>query len=200
MTVATTPATGSWLGTPSAVRWYLDPGADCLALAYTGPLGPADPAPEALGTPDDLRAWVAHRFAPADPGEASERDLADARILRGAIGRLALAAADGIRVDPDDVDTLNLFAATPDVPPALPGGRRHAGAGRIRIGQALATLAREGVRVFDAVERDRIRRCAAEDCRMVFRDDSRTRSRRWCSMQRCGNRAKVRAHRARAAD
>ena len=27
----------------------------------------------------------------------------------------------------------------------------------------------------------------------------RARSRRWCSMQRCGNRAKVRAHRARLA-
>jgi predicted RNA-binding Zn ribbon-like protein len=33
----------------------------------------------------------------------------------------------------------------------------------------------------------------------VFRDESRTANRRWCSMQRCGNRAKVRAHRARQA-
>jgi predicted RNA-binding Zn ribbon-like protein len=33
----------------------------------------------------------------------------------------------------------------------------------------------------------------------VFYDESRAGSRRWCSMQRCGNRAKVRAHRQRAA-
>jgi predicted RNA-binding Zn ribbon-like protein len=34
---------------------------------------------------------------------------------------------------------------------------------------------------------------------MVFHDESRTNNRRWCSMERCGNRAKVRAHRERAA-
>jgi predicted RNA-binding Zn ribbon-like protein len=34
---------------------------------------------------------------------------------------------------------------------------------------------------------------------MIYRDESRTGTRRWCSMQRCGNRAKVRAHRARRA-
>lgn len=192
-------AASAVLGTPSVVRWYLDAGADCIALAYTGPLSPDDATPETLGAPDDLRAWVAHRFAPAEPGEATDRDLTDARALRAALGRLALAAAEDATADPDDVDTVNLFAATPDVPPALPGGRRRAGAGRIRVSQALASLAREGVRVFGADERDRIRRCAADDCRMVFRDDSRTRSRRWCSMQRCGNRAKVRAHRARTA-
>ncbi|WIB37118.1 CGNR zinc finger domain-containing protein [Curtobacterium sp. MCJR17_043] len=33
----------------------------------------------------------------------------------------------------------------------------------------------------------------------MFYDSSRGGTRRWCSMQRCGNRAKVRAHRARRA-
>jgi len=33
----------------------------------------------------------------------------------------------------------------------------------------------------------------------VFHDESRTATRRWCSMSRCGNRAKVRAFRARSA-
>jgi predicted RNA-binding Zn ribbon-like protein len=32
----------------------------------------------------------------------------------------------------------------------------------------------------------------------VFFDESRSNNRRWCSMQRCGNRSKVRAHRERA--
>ena len=42
-------------------------------------------------------------------------------------------------------------------------------------------------------------RATASDCAIVYLDTSRAATRRWCSMQRCGNRAKVRAHRARKA-
>jgi hypothetical protein len=42
-----------------------------------------------------------------------------------------------------------------------------------------------------------LRSCASEDCRAVFYDRSKNRSGRWCSMTRCGNRAKVRAWRER---
>jgi predicted RNA-binding Zn ribbon-like protein len=98
------------------------------------------------------------------------------------------------------VDTLNLFAATPDVPPVLAGGHRQAGTGSIRLGQVLSTLARDAVALLgaEAEGAQRIRRCAADDCDIVFHDESRTGTRRWCSMQRCGNRAKVRAFRERA--
>ena len=103
----------------------------------------------------------------------------------------------------DDVDTVNLFAATPDIPPALDGGRRQAGRTRIRTGQALATIARDAVMLLgtpsDGTDLEgRIRECSADDCHLVFYDESRTNNRRWCSMQRCGNRAKVRAYRAKA--
>lgn len=113
---------------------------------------------------------------------------------------MAAASADRLALAPDDVDTLNLFAATPDVPPVLAGGQRQAGAGSIRLGQVLSTLARDAVTMFaaEAEGTDRIRRCAADDCDIVFHDESRTGTRRWCSMQRCGNRAKVRAFRERA--
>ena len=39
-----------------------------------------------------------------------------------------------------------------------------------------------------------IRRCANPRCHLYFRDPSRTRRRRWCSMAVCGNRMKVAAH------
>lgn len=39
-----------------------------------------------------------------------------------------------------------------------------------------------------------IRRCAGPDCILYFLDHTRNHSRRWCSMEVCGNRAKVRAH------
>jgi predicted RNA-binding Zn ribbon-like protein len=43
----------------------------------------------------------------------------------------------------------------------------------------------------------RMKACAAEDCRWAFYDRSRNRSRTWCSMAECGNRAKARSYRAR---
>jgi predicted RNA-binding Zn ribbon-like protein len=42
----------------------------------------------------------------------------------------------------------------------------------------------------------RIKACRSDDCRWAFVDDSRNRSRAWCSMAVCGNRAKARAYRA----
>jgi predicted RNA-binding Zn ribbon-like protein len=41
---------------------------------------------------------------------------------------------------------------------------------------------------------DRVRKCAAEECGWLFLDKSRNRSRRWCDMKDCGNRAKARRH------
>lgn len=38
---------------------------------------------------------------------------------------------------------------------------------------------------------DRLRECEAEGCGWVFVDTTRNRSRRWCSMESCGNRAKA---------
>jgi predicted RNA-binding Zn ribbon-like protein len=41
----------------------------------------------------------------------------------------------------------------------------------------------------------RVRQCGGEDCHWLFLDTSRNRSRRWCEMAECGNRAKVRRFR-----
>lgn len=45
----------------------------------------------------------------------------------------------------------------------------------------------------------RVGRCADDRCGWLFLDMSRNRSRRWCSMEDCGNRAKARRHYQRAA-
>jgi predicted RNA-binding Zn ribbon-like protein len=42
-----------------------------------------------------------------------------------------------------------------------------------------------------------VKACQGHDCTLVFLDRTRARSRRWCSMGVCGNRAKVTAHRLR---
>jgi predicted RNA-binding Zn ribbon-like protein len=45
----------------------------------------------------------------------------------------------------------------------------------------------------------RLKICPAGDCRVVYYDQSRNASRRWCSMEVCGNRNKTRAYRQRGA-
>lgn len=45
---------------------------------------------------------------------------------------------------------------------------------------------------------DRVRVCDSETCQWLFLDESRNRSRRWCDMATCGNRAKARRHYERA--
>jgi predicted RNA-binding Zn ribbon-like protein len=44
---------------------------------------------------------------------------------------------------------------------------------------------------------ERMKACRADDCRWAFLDTAKNRSRAWCSMQSCGNRAKVAAYRER---
>jgi predicted RNA-binding Zn ribbon-like protein len=43
----------------------------------------------------------------------------------------------------------------------------------------------------------RVKECATDSCNWMFLDLSRNRSRRWCDMKECGNRAKARRHYAR---
>ena len=47
---------------------------------------------------------------------------------------------------------------------------------------------------------DRLKMCAAEECRRVFYDRSKPATRRWCMSTLCGNRIKTRTYRARHRD
>jgi len=46
-------------------------------------------------------------------------------------------------------------------------------------------------------DQERVKECASTTCEWVFLDKSRNRSRRWCDMSDCGNRAKARRFQAR---
>src|SRR5712664_94944 len=46
-------------------------------------------------------------------------------------------------------------------------------------------------------EVERIKVCANSDCRWVFHDPTKARTKRWCDYRTCGNRARVRRARAR---
>ena len=58
-------------------------------------------------------------------------------------------------------------------------------------------LARSAADLLISDQRDRVHQCASGDCDWLFLDTSRNRSRRWCAMAECGNRAKARRNYAR---
>jgi predicted RNA-binding Zn ribbon-like protein len=178
---------------PTAQRWWFDSGSVALDFAYAGGFG------ESRGnvtTPSELGLWLVERFPGVDT-EPADRDLVDAGALQRAVATMSRNVSAGGVPAAADVDVVNLFAATPDIPPALAGGSRQAGRARARVGQTFSAMAREAIEVFGAENAERVRECAADDCHLIFFDESRSNNRRWCSMQRCGNRAKVRAHRSR---
>jgi predicted RNA-binding Zn ribbon-like protein len=60
----------------------------------------------------------------------------------------------------------------------------------------LGPVARAAAHLLTApTARRRIRQCCGDNCGWLFLDSSKNRSRRWCDMRDCGNRAKVRRHR-----
>ncbi|MEO6827928.1 MAG: CGNR zinc finger domain-containing protein [Microbacteriaceae bacterium] len=83
-----------------------------------------------------------------------------------------------------DVWDWHWHAAAPDAP--------IADLIKVEAAMAFADVIRAG-------ELDRLRSCASEDCCAVFIDLTRNRSKRYCDVGNCGNRANVAAYRARKA-
>lgn len=186
-------ATGQWITSNDGTRWFFDPGSQALDFGYTGDYGYGVPEWEHLHSPADLESWLVDRFGRLST-TPTETDLTAALRLRAAISRIALGLADRRRPAPADVDTVNEVALVPPPAPHLEGGTTQKPPPDVPA--ALSMIARDAITVFTDAG-PRIRRCAAEDCALVFHDTSRPGSRRWCSMRRCGNRAKTRTHRAR---
>ncbi|MEU9791675.1 CGNR zinc finger domain-containing protein [Streptomyces sparsogenes] len=193
----TESAMGLILHSREGVPYRFDPGALCLELLPTG--GPGAYARyEVLHHPADLAVWAARsRLRPTPEIEVTPAGLADAKRLRDALWRLTAARAHGRPLPPEDVARVNEAAAGQPLVPVLhdDGGRgwRHPAT----AAQLVSTVARDAVELFSGPYADRIRECGAGNCYLLFVDTSRPGRRRWCSMQRCGNRHKVRALRAR---
>lgn len=191
---AATPAagikTGQWLEPPDGRRWFFDSGALSLDFGYTGDYGYGIAEWESLHGPTELDAWLGERFGPL-ARSITDAEFTEAVRLRAAITATARRITTGLSSAPDDVDVINDWAARPAIPPRLAGGTSEpAPAGPTEM---LATIAQDAIHTFGAAP-DRVRECAADDCRLIFLDTSRPGSRRWCSMRRCGGRAKARSH------
>jgi predicted RNA-binding Zn ribbon-like protein len=65
------------------------------------------------------------------------------------------------------------------------------------LDEMLWPVVRDAAELLTADELGRARVCDADECTWLFLDLSKNRSRRWCDMKYCGNRAKARRHYAR---
>ncbi|WP_168220707.1 CGNR zinc finger domain-containing protein [Streptomyces sp. RFCAC02] len=191
-------ATGRVLTDSRGTSFRYDAGAVCLDFAHTGGEG-RYAVFETLHEPGDLGAWLAQPPLSAGPTvPVTARELAAAKALRQAIWETAHARAAHRPLPGTAVDTINRAAAGPPLVPALGAdGTTARWAAPVRAAHALSSLAREMIDLLSGPLAGRVRVCASDDCPLVFVDSSRPGARRWCSMERCGNRHKLRAHRAR---
>ncbi|WP_225097546.1 ABATE domain-containing protein [Streptomyces sp. CoH27] len=170
-------------------------GRPCLDFVAT--LGKRHATPvERIPDPAALARWITEAgLAVADePAPVAVRDLAEARALREAVYRVLRAAMAGREPETADVALVNEVAARPDLAPQL-GRRRWAARRPARA--ALATVARDAVLLVGGPLLERVKECGNPDCSLLFLDDSQARRRRWCSMERCGNLAKIAGYRSR---
>ncbi|WP_245239453.1 CGNR zinc finger domain-containing protein [Streptomyces sp. MZ04] len=190
---------GLTLAPPTGRRFHFDPGALCLELLATG--GPGEFARfEVLHVPADLARWAGESRLrwPSDLElTVGEGELDLVRRTRDALFLLTADRAHGRPLDPGQLSVVNAAAAEPPLTARIePDGTRAwvPGATGARL---LSTVMRDAVDLFTGPYADRVRECATGNCSLLFVDTSRPGRRRWCAMERCGNRQKARAHRAR---
>jgi predicted RNA-binding Zn ribbon-like protein len=192
-------ATGRVLTARGRSFWF-DAGAVCLDFAHTGGEGQYAVF-ETLHEPADLSEWLAEPpLAAVMTVPVTARELTAAKTLRQAIWDAAHARAAQRPLPAEAVATINrAAAAAPLVPDLAADGTTAGWLPPVRTTQALSTLAREMIELLSGPFSGRIRECAGDNCPLVFVDSSRPGARRWCAMERCGNRHKLRARRARKA-
>jgi predicted RNA-binding Zn ribbon-like protein len=147
---------------------------------------PFRPRARDAGLPRDR--WIAEAGIAVAPC-ASGQQLDDARELREAIRRVLDCARDGGRPGAPDLRLVNEWARRPVAAPQIGPGLARVSAGPDPVTGALAHIARESVELVTGPELRRVRACAG--CTLLFIDRSRPGTRRWCSMERCGNRNKT---------
>jgi predicted RNA-binding Zn ribbon-like protein len=194
----------------SAANVSLLGGSLCLDFANTADYHASDHPQELLTRYADLVEWSQHVGLLAPPTaahllrEASRRPadaalvLEQAIALRETIYRIFAAIAHGNRPRPDDLGRLSAQAGhafTRSQIVESGEGFRWEPLGEIdALDQMLYPIARSAAELLTSRELGRVRQCAdaVDGCGWLFIDTTRNRSRRWCDMRDCGNRAKAR--------
>lgn len=150
-----------------------------------------------LGAGDASRLLALAAASPDRSAAAHARAIA----LREALYRTIAGHSRGGAASSADLALLNrelqrAFAALAVVP-AVDGSygwRWSAPLGPDSLDAPLWPVAHDAAALLASAELARVRECAGHGCGWLFLDTSRNHSRRWCSMEACGNRAKARRH------
>jgi predicted RNA-binding Zn ribbon-like protein len=182
----------------SRYKFELSGGRLCLDFANTVESRPTERRRDLLESYADLAAWsrASRILSPADERallrRAHRSPARAARVLRQARSlREALFAAFAHRSR----------TAVDEIQKELPRAYRRPILRRFHLlwgddprslDGMLGPVLRSAVELLTSEELERVRVCGAEDCDWLFLDESRSRSRQWCNMASCGNRAKAR--------
>ncbi|TDD48483.1 zf-CGNR multi-domain protein [Kribbella antibiotica] len=201
------------LRTRDGVTHTFDPGSFALELILSGGPPPWDRY-EQLNTPDDAAAWLAESYLAADLPFTAE----DVRVTKADLARLKdfrellWHVVPGLIADAKDVPGIAVRRLSPadrGLLNASVGETPHReldeqGAIRwrtpITTRQVLGAAAEDLIEIIGSDRVSRLRMCQGDNCALMFYDTSRPGNRRWCSMQRCGNRHKVGNYRTRHTD
>jgi predicted RNA-binding Zn ribbon-like protein len=128
---------------------------------------------------------------------ASEKVLKHAIELREAIYRIFSSVAAGGRPEEGDLSTLNRDLAKAltqsRIIPTKDGFTWEINGKKDELDWVLKPIVRSAAELLTSDELDRAKECADDKgCGWLFLDRSRNKSRRWCDMRDCGNRAKAR--------
>jgi len=189
----------------------LDAGALCLDFANTVEWHGSDHPQDKLHNQVDLIAW-AEAAAILSPDGANvlrqmaqkQPEMADAAFdrairLREAIYRLFVDVSEQGAFMPEDLAHLNEALGESlshlQVIPSSIGFDWGWAEGSMEFDQILWPVTRSAGELLISDKLTRVRQCADDrGCGYLFVDTSRNGSRRWCSMESCGNRAKAHRH------
>lgn len=186
----------------------------CIDFTRTRGWESRDRSDDELVSLDALVAWGSATGILEDAGGATSGGLSspatdragelleEARGLRGAVYRVLRDRALGDDPAPEDMATLNRWIGEAGAHRRLAAGTdeyrwRWEPSGASPAERILWAVAWSAAGLLAGEHSERLTLCDADDCGWLFIDRSRNRSRRWCDMSECGNRAKVRRFRAR---
>jgi len=120
--------------------------------------------------------------------------------LRETIWRVFDAFAKNARAEPSDLATIH----TEELAVLRHARIQQSGSGidydwsdELLLDRPLWAIARSAADLLRSKDVAQVRECGSETCEWLFVDRSRNHTRRWCDMNDCGNRAKVRRFRQR---
>jgi predicted RNA-binding Zn ribbon-like protein len=118
-----------------------------------------------------------------------------ARRLRESLYRILLACAEGVAAGQNDLsffnEVLSQTMAQSRIVESGGGYLWDTDGHRDELDWFLSQIVRSAAELLVATEIKRVKSCADTECGWLFLDVSRNRSRRWCDMSDCGNRAKA---------